>query len=343
MKTLNCIIIGSGKRVRETALPAMLRAGKCWNVRGVYARKEKELNISGSVFSVKSLERAVAADFTDIDIVYMAVGKQAVGPVARRLHELGLSRAKLLIDTPVLLIKHFRHLPLLQQFAQAHVAEDCIALPWYDLAAQIYKNGAIGAIRSVEFDRSAYAYHAMAMAKSVLGATTVLRAKRVRMPGGLARRELQLDANLNATIIEPRDYATGHFTIHGASGTLSDDPARRAGFFIEPVIENGECAGFRAGDFKVMLDDDERALMAGGGAGAGVTARMEAMKRVGFLRLVRRMANAGGAYELMNGLEDMCVDYFLEKFGRYKSGYFTNVRSAGARRLFTTISRIAGR
>jgi hypothetical protein len=44
---------------------------------------------------------------------------------------------------------------------------------------------------------------------------------------------------------------------------------------------------------------------------------MEAMKRVGFLRLLRRLASGKGAYPVEQALEDMVVDYHLERFGRY--------------------------
>ena len=45
--TRRVLIVGSGKRVREAALPAFLRARDQYEVRGIVARTKKELEVEG--------------------------------------------------------------------------------------------------------------------------------------------------------------------------------------------------------------------------------------------------------------------------------------------------------
>ncbi|MBI3817080.1 MAG: hypothetical protein HY286_00185 [Planctomycetes bacterium] len=342
MPPYNCIIIGSGKRVRETALPAFARVENAFRVARVFARTEKTLDANGRAYAVSNLARATAAELADVNFVYVAVGKKSVPEVLQTLLRLGLARATLLVDTPVLLLKDFRYIKLFGDFAGVSVAEDCIALPWYDLIFMIEKRGDIGAIRSVEFDRSAYAYHAFAMAKTVLSAARVSRARRVRIDGGRARRDITFNNGSAAIVREPRDYAAGSFTIRGVKGCITEkDMNEPNAYKIEPVLAGGDCSGFRALDLITHLDDAEIQLMRGGDPGAGVTARMDAMKRVGFLRLLRRIGAGGSAYPLLDGLEDTTVDWFLEKTGHYRSTPITNIRRAPARAFFTIISSLA--
>jgi hypothetical protein len=73
---------------------------------------------------------------------------------------------------------------------------------------------------------------------------------------------------------------------------------------------------------------------------------MQDMKRIGLLRLFRGIHEGRGAYPLLSGLDDMLVDYHLEKVGRYVANPMTSARGA-ARPLLDAalglVSRLHGR
>src|SRR6185503_4569461 len=100
--------------------------------------------------------------------------------------------------------------------------------------------------------------------------------------------------------------------------------------------------GLRLGDDVEAFDDDERALLAGDAPELGLTARMEAWKRVGFLRLLRSVARGAGGYPLADALEDMVVDYHLEKLGRYRATPLTDPRRPLAQGLLRLLTRASG-
>jgi hypothetical protein len=337
------LVIGTGKRARETALPAFHRLPDAFQVRAVFAKHAKELAVDGRTYTVRAASELDAAALEGVDLVYCAVTKDAVPGVLARLAALGVSSRELLIDTPVVRFKHLRHADLCRAFRAAWVAEDCVHLPWIEPVRAVVAAGAIGRLEGVLFQRSAYAYHGVATAKAVLGATRVARARREGMGGGLARRTVWFrDAGgAEAWIVEPRDYASGTVCVLGSGGSVADFDHTGPGTHLRlaPVLAAGEVVGLRVGDAEHELDAAERELVRGDPAELGLTARMDAWKRVGFLRLLRAIAAGRGGYALEAALEDTVVDYYLERLGRYRATALTDPRERLARALLRLVCR----
>jgi hypothetical protein len=339
MEPRGLIIVGCGKRVRETALPALHRLGGRIQVRRILARTAKLLSIENRSYRVEPFERTARGDLDGADLVYVAVAKDAVPGVLARLLTLEPSSFDLLIDTPVVRFRHLAHARHLDRFRRAWVAEDCIELPWIAALHALERSGEIGRCLSIEFARSAYAYHAFATAKAVLGARRVVRGRRGKLPGGGARRDVELDGGRTMISIEPRDYATGHVVVRGESGSVSDSPDAGASHVLTPIATGTRCTGFRAGSVRIQLAEDEIDLARGDAEAASVTARQEALKRVGFLRLWKRILDGRGAYPVEDALEDMVADYHLERFGRWRSTPLTSPRSPLARAWMRLVLR----
>jgi hypothetical protein len=352
------LIIGSGKRVLQAALPALHRLGRRFAVQGVFARTEKEIEADGRKYSVEPLAALNAQAIASADLAYVAVGKDAVPNVLAHLTALDVSRVDILIDTPVVRFKHFRHAARLARFRNAWVAEDCVFLPWIETVRKACApgtDGPIGPLRRVVFHRSAYAYHGLATAKTLFECDRILRGRRTPAPGGAATRELTLSGDRRATIVEPRDYAVGHIVLEGERGTASDarseavnlrsDPAMKAArglIPIEVIVEGRLCRGFRIGSVETRLSDDEAELTRGDAESASLTARMESMKRVGFLRLLVSIDDNHGGYPIASGIDDMVVDYYLEKFGVWRCNALTDPRSGLGSGLLRMVSRLGG-
>jgi len=337
------LVVGSGVRVRETALPAFGSHSSGCEIAGIRARTAKQIEGNGTSFEVGEFAALREQDLEGIELVYVAVAKAAVPEVLARLAGLGPQRFDLLVDTPVLQFKHFRHASLLGRFRNAWVAEDCTELPWIEPARAAIAHGELGDVNAARFVRSAYGYHAIAIAKKLFGAG-VAGAKRTVKGQAKIERELRMTNGAQVLIVEPRDYAKGHLVIVGSTAQLSDAPDRESNAVeLMSLLEHGQCVGFRAGSRTHWLDADERLLMLGDDPGARVTARMAGMKRVGFLRLLRSISAGRGAYPVREGLDDMVIDYALQKFGRWIATPLTSVHSAPARTLFAGVSRFAGR
>lgn len=357
-------VIGAGKRVREAALPAFAALPHRFELAGLHARSARELEAGGRTYPVTTLDSLTAQEVAETDLFYLAVGKDAVPAVLTHLTSFDVSRADLLIDTPVVRFKHFGHARLAQAFRDAWVSEDCVTLPWIDTVLAAVAGGAIGRPRTALFLQSGYAYHAVATAKAVLRGKAVTVATRTKLAGGGALRRMRFARGTRALVLEPRDYAVGRFALLGRSGVIADwdcradprlpylgpdarDVARHPAWYgaqrLAPVVEDGAWTGFRIGDVETRLDEAEVELLRGGDVDASVVARMDDLKRVGFYRLLRRIAAGEGAWPLLEGLDDMVVDYHLEKLGRYVANPLTSARSGLARVLLGAATRLASR
>lgn len=334
------LVVGSGKRVVEAALPVIARAPS-WELAGVLSRKPKTIASEGREHEVRGLEELTAARLSEVDLVYMVVAKPAVPGVLRRFEAVDRAGLDMLIETPVMLVRHLGHRSLLEPFRNVWVSEDCTTLPVLDLLRDFVATGAVGKLRSATFDRSAYAYHGMAMVKAALGGERIRYARQRPAGDGRRERRIELENGLSATIFDPRDYALGTMTFEAEDGVVSDVvPAGATAHRIEVCEQDGNCTALALGDVRRTFDEAEVELMGSRGQGPGVTAWMDGMKRVGFQRLFEDVAAGRGAYPLGAALEDALVDYFLEKLGRWRATPFTHPDGSPARLALAALTRI---
>ena len=343
MSALRIAVVGAGRRVLETALPALRAAGGAFELAGVFARAERVERSGGEPIAVRPLAELEASRLEGVDLVYLAVGKEATPVVLERLARLEPARTDLLIETPVVRFRHFRHAVRTRAFRRAWVAEDCSRLPWFDTVRAAVRAGVMEAPRALLLEHCGYAYHALAIARCLCAAGPVTGARRRSWGGRLALREVRFRGGVALRVLEPRDYASGRVLVGDGRRTLADHALGVEGHLELTRIEAGErCLGFRAGEVETRLDEAEAGLYGARASGAGLTARMEDDKRVGFLRLWRSIASGAGAYPLLDGLEDMVVDYHLERFGRYLATPLTSPRWASGRATLGLLTRAGG-
>jgi len=334
-------VVGVGKRVREAVLPALCAIEESFEVVGLYARTARTLEAAGREWPVMPLTDL--ANLEDVDLLYLAVGKDAVPAVLQQLLSLGASDTDLLIDTPVVRFRHFRHIASLAGFRRVGVPEDCAFLPWLEPVQACLASGVLGDLDELVLWKSSYAYHGLATAKTILGAKGIRRARRKPVENGLFERSLVLDNGAQATIVEPRDYGTGWVQIIGSKGSLCDQPREtRSALQLEVAVEGGLCRSLRVGDHVAELDEAEASLTAEDSEDASVIARQEAMKRVGLLRVLRDVRDGGMGYPLEAAVEDTVVDYWLERLGRYRATPLTDPGAPLARGLLSVLSRLGG-
>jgi len=324
-------IVGSGKRVRETALPA-LRASESWELAGIASRKAKPLPDGAETREVIALDTLTAARLEGLDLIYLVVAKHAVPAVLQQLGPLVPASCELLIETPVMLFKHLGHLDRLDAFRRVWVSEDCYTLPCWD---PLLATGEC--FTHAHFEQSAYAYHGFAMARAVLGRDRVETAR-----SRTAGRTVRFAGGSHFTTREPRDYSVGRLTIAGPGRLIADHDPGRAHRRLAALGTDDELLGFRLDDADHVLAQAEREVVGTPAGGDGLFRWMDGMKRVGFLRLLEALAADRPAYSLEDALEDAVVDYWLHRFGRYRATAFSDPRRKPARMSYRLLTKTAG-
>lgn len=356
--SLSVLVIGSGQRVRRAALPALFSRPDAFHIAGIYSRKPKQIFAEDKIgepaseaLDVTALAGLDTATVAAADLIYICVSKGAVPAVLAQLAEHAAAchdRAPaLLIDTPVLYFKHMAAAKLFRAFSAVWVAEDMSTLPWLDAVKEVA--GPLGRRKRLTLDRSAFAYHGVALAKTLLCDMQLLRARRRALGTKTATGEARFERDYffangaTARINEPRNYPTGGFRLECERGALADpgDAELAPGdLLLTCRFEAGRCCGFR-----ITKDGNEVAATSlatheiellgdfPDDAAPGVIAHMDAMKRVGFARLLDRIAAAKPLWQLNDGLDDMWIDYLTEKSGRWRKTPLTSAHSKTARGL----------
>ena len=326
------LVLGAGGRVCTDVLPALASLPDHYRVDGVFARSRRALEVGGQTIQTRDFRSLRDEDLAAADLVYVAVSKGAVPAVLQRLAQHPHEHLDLLLDTPVLLFKHFGHAQLLESYRNVWVAEDCVHLPWLEVVERAAADW-MGMPTTVDFERSAYRYHGFALLKQLFDGAPVRSARRRRIPGG-QRLELQFEGGACGVLVEPRDYATGHWTIRGPGGGITDGPEvgddlRR----LEFVAEDTRALGFQLGGTRHLLRAGEAELLGPLEPGDTPTSRTDDLKRVGLARLLLGVAEGRGAWPLWEGLDDMVIDWSLEKAGRYRATRWTSVKHPTGRAL----------
>ncbi len=335
------LILGSGQRIVNAALPAFEALPELFRVDGIFARSEKKLVTKNGERQVEPLERLDASRLRGVDLIFICVSKPAVPSVLEFLGRLDVSQTDLLIDTPVLQFKHLSHFGKFASFRKVWVAEDMSTLPWMETLDLAREAESMGQPESLTLYQSAYAYHGLALAKTLLGGAAIKSAKRRRTGGKSSVRKLNLSGGKSCLIHDPRDYASGHFALHMKGGSICDRP-HRDHLHIDGIVEEQDgClryVGFqiegKRGVYATRMEAYESELFGPVDPekrNESVIAHMDAFKRVGFARLLVHIHAGKGAYPLLEAIDDMWIDYVVEKTGRWFSSPMTSAKSGLAR------------
>ena len=344
MRVINVIIIGAGNRVQSTALPALEKLNGLFSLRQVFSRTVRPFRFKNADHVSARIEDLKKEDLAGTDLLYIAVTTEKVPSILKILRQYDLSHIDLLLETPVLSIKHLHFIDLLSRFRNTWVGEDSIDIPCFDVARDVIARGDIGELKEIRFLQSAFHYHALALLKNLLKCNTVLYGYKVRAGPSSHRCRIRFSNLAAGTVFEPRDYSKGKFILLGTKGSLSDyrDP-RPGNQVLEPLVSDKTWSGFRVGNTTSSLSEEETELLGTGKIHASITSRMHDMKRVGFYRLLKRIHEGNGAYPLVEALDDTIVDYFLQKLRFYVANPVLSIKSSlGAfllKRLAGALSR----
>lgn len=337
------LVIGSGQRVREAALPALASLPEAFELAEVRSRKPKTIESGGRKHEVLPLASLDQAALDGFDLIYLVVKKPAVPPVLRQMGALNLAHVDLLIETPVLLTKHLGHRKLLRPFRNVWVSEDCSTLPWIDVAFEAAERAGWGPLQRALLDRSGYAYHGVALLRTLFAGQHLTSAGRKPASDGVRRRTYRYSQGGVGEVLEPRDYGVGALDLEFAGGRITDRPEPGDALKLEPIVEGDACVGFRAGNVESRLSSPEVALMGAPKGTSGVWAWMDGAKRVGFHRLLAAIADGRGAYSVDDALDDALIDYHLERLGRYRPNPLTSAGGSLSGPLYGLLTRVAGR
>lgn len=222
--TKKVLIIGSGKRICNSFIPALQCLTETHSIVGLYSRTPAHRQIVCKTWGIEEVVDLENFAFSQVDLVIMSISTHAVPGI---LQSIGpqCSETALLIDTPVFMsVKGFLSIRSLKKFKRVLVAEDFIQYPHFKIMRDAISRQALGDIRKIELYRTGYEYHGLALIRSFLNLAKV-RSVTIRSVGnGDDELTFEFDSGVSATIVEPYSRFDGWVKIEGEKQSLIYDP-----------------------------------------------------------------------------------------------------------------------
>jgi hypothetical protein len=240
------LIIGSGRRVQQTILPAVYYLRDTFRLVGIYSRKKKILRLPEKDSSVRTITNLDVIDFDTLDLIIVAVTTENVPDILQMLSHYSLRHIILFLDTPVLRMNHLWAIKYFSHFRSVYVTEDFVAMQNFRIVKKIIGKGKIGRLRTIFLFHSGFKHHALAIIRTIASSPFITSLFIRTQNSSVSELFATLPDGVRSRILLPRDYRSGRFLAVGERGHISDYPLAGDGAFqIEYLIGNGHYRGVR--------------------------------------------------------------------------------------------------
>lgn len=315
-------IIGAGKRVKFTVLPAILALGDQVKLSGIHSRKPRSVALPDGT-EMSTITSLDAKHFEDIDIVIIAVSTNAIRDVLDALN--GNPRRNdisIVMDTPPLRISDFAKTRTFSDFKSVIVGEDWFKLSPILLIKDLIARNAIGRPQQIILDRMSYRYHGLAALRSIADTRWLRSIRATKSEDGKTSYAVVTGDGISCRTIMPRDYARGSISVTGTHGWISNHvpdgdtgdgyligfPQEAPGWY-QPISLNGNTLPadaieqYMAGLPYEYLEDQTT---------------MNRLKIRGYARLIEDLISDSVEYDIVDGLYDYVATTAVEHLNRFR-------------------------
>ena len=216
------LIVGSGKRVQNSILPALTYLGDDYIIQGVTSKTNKNHQQIRKNWDIPTSTRIRNFDLSRVDWIVIAVDLNEVPVVIKEICSCSMEDKEIFLDTPVLDIQDLSNMSLLKKFKKVYTTEESVVLPQFRMAKNLIDQGKIGALKRIWLFHSGYKYHAIATIRSLVNDNNILKIHHKEITKQCFEIIMNFKNGVTATIIEPRDYNSGRFLISGTNGLIAD-------------------------------------------------------------------------------------------------------------------------
>ena len=256
------LVIGAGKRVEETVLPALMCLQGSIEIAGVVARSSRKISFYEGEFTAQTETSPEAFDLATIDTIVVAVTRSQVPAVIRSLARFDTHHVSLMLDTPVLDPGGFGAMKMFPRFRRVVCSEDAIALPPIAAARALIDEGAIGDVRGIWLFHSGWRNHALASIRSMIGMRRPSRITVRRWNEKWSETRFRFAGGVRATVVQPHIHGHGKMLVVGDRGAIADydterGESRRIGYVVEDGVYRGSTI-----DGKLVASERDELLFA---------------------------------------------------------------------------------
>jgi hypothetical protein len=323
---LRVLIVGAGRRVQNNFFPSLMCLADSFEIAGLHARTDARMVPVAARWNVKAVRSLKDFDLGTVDVVAISVPTSQNAPVIEQLVR-EAPRLALVVDTPIASNRreHSAVRPLLRRFKQVVVAEDYMNFPHFTLLRTAVRDGLIGKPSTAMLYNIGYAYHGLALIRSMAGFRAVTGTSRTSVRSFSSIITYRLGHGYRACVIGPyRRQHNGGIILEGSRGVITEgpddvdqgDPAHRPIFMLSKVNDNGLITGFAIDGTNQRLyqvETPEIALMAK--MEFPDKSEINLMRSWGLIQVFRALIEADNI-NLSYGYENALYDSFISRLAR---------------------------
>lgn len=333
---MKIVAIGSGHRIQDALLPVIQVRKDEFELLGIFSRSAKTLTVRGETHQVQTMDALDHDLLKSSDLLYCAVPPQSLPQVLQGIVDLGPFEGVLMVDTPPMRIVDLHKMSLYSNFRTVVCAEDMIDIPWMATVEAFESAHSSGLPESVELDRSGWEYHGVAMLKRIFRNHDIIKSSVSGKTSSLA-----FTSGQTGVIINPRDYDNGTISIR-YKGAEIVSRAKEGALLLEGV-ERDAAYGFRIGETATVMTAEETRIFGDRqaiGKHFDVVKHMHDCKRVGFSRLLTRIAKGEISYEIHESNVDNMICFMNSRFGFWRKSFLTDPSSPVFRKIATVLGKL---
>jgi hypothetical protein len=234
--TINVLLIGSGRRICNNFIPALMCLSDTHKICGLYSPTKIHREEVCEKWHIAPISNLTNYSFDAIDVIVVSVSIIAVPEVLDQIIDKGKNKI-LVIDTPVFSsLRDFRFAIKLNLFKKVLVTEDYIGFPQFEIMRNYVTKGALGKIKKVELFQTGYQYHGLALIRSFLDLKKIKNIKKINKSEKEFTYILNFSTATQGYLIHPYKRLDGWAYIVGSTGSIIYDPGELFDYSKNPDV-----------------------------------------------------------------------------------------------------------
>ena len=233
---MNVLLIGSGRRIRNNFIPALLCLTDTHKICGLYSPTKIHRETVCDKWQISPVSSLTDYSFEAVDVIVVSVSITAVTEVLNKIIDKARNKT-LVLDTPVFSsLNDFRMAIKLNTFKKVLVTEDYIGFPPFKIMRDYADKGTLGKIKTVELFQTGFQYHGLALIRSFINLRKVKSIKKVKNAVEGFTLIFSFPGQLHGYLVHPYKRLNGWAYITGSAGSIIYDPGKLFDYSKDPNV-----------------------------------------------------------------------------------------------------------
>ena len=327
---MTCLVIGSGKRVEDTLIPAL----KIVRERTyLFSRNNEKREYLCSRYNIEGLNNL--SDLPkEVTKIFLAIPSTEFLSYVKLLSKMNLDQTELFIETPIIgQLKNFQIFKYSKYFKDILVCEDWISKPFFKILRILQEQKRLGGIKTIIYKNSGFSYHALAATRSLLNYERLIYGRVIHTNHNKKTFFVRFPRN-SMRLEYPIDYLTGEIEVIFDKGvvlySLDDNLLKKSSvpydekasanhlFIVNPSISSQRIVSYNVNGEEFDFSDSEisRKIFSQLNALKIKNKSIENQEKI--ISMALKLLNKDDQkYDLYEGTYDSFIIAFLNRFNFY--------------------------